>query len=852
MNLNSLKPSSVTNKLNINSKTIIHFIPEFGTSILHHIKSLGLNLNNSIGIVIPTETLKFGGRNFDSKEYFDSVNKFIKNIRIMKSIPPKIPDNKFIIIDHSIPSKAIEHIKNQINEKQALHLLFNHLKFEFQDIKRKMPDAQNNVLISLSQAENGILDVLNQAQVISKLDLNTQFNVFDNFILASINAGEGKATIIPLMGYTEKGDVQVFKTGIAKAKSALFALGPVEINIDLDANDKEKLSPELTKLVNQVTTSAVKETTKKEGQQFKTSVEVNQKELTKILKKYKVKDQNIINNIKVLVDNYINKYQEMKKDLKQEELEYVVLQSINYSIFGTYEVKEEFLDNPNKLIRKLEEVNNFSIPLSYPPSRTAQAVTASDMIGLTESTGPSRHEFEFGQNIHDTTKQLFKSLENKKQSPIKILGIKYEIKDDNLNRTVEYTIKMQNLAGGKKEPYEIKMNMPSLINGKYFKLNGRSYIMSSQQFLNPVTKPKTNEVRLLSHFSTLTLKVINLKHNSSEIQDVLKFITRRYSQLVSSVEYNNKNNNIESITFTDGTLINPYNSNTPYVSGDKKVYYDNGKFIMQHGDEVANLSIGKNEYIYDKLLDIIHRENPSENLTKTARSIPYIELHIQSRRLPLIVYFWQQLGLSAALVKFGIDYEVAEEESKAGSFTGLTFSDSGSEQPKKLFCYPANKRQELIVNGLLKLPKNFQISTKDLGKREIIFEYINERFGTRTVEGLDNNADKWVDPTTEALLNFNEFPTNVNDLISDIGLEKVMNDDPDHPADLSTMRVRQAEVMSHLLYSQLQQAHNKYRKDVEYGFDEAGIWFDSNYVVNNLIGKHAHSQSQGEEGGLTK
>ena len=105
----------------------------------------------------------------------------------------------------------------------------------------------------------------------------------------------------------------------------------------------------------------------------------------------------------------------------------------------------------------------------------------SELISLNKITGPCRHKFEFSNNIHTHVEKLFKTLEDK-TNPIEVLGIKHTIKDNNLNRYIEYEITLKNKVGFK-EPYTIKLNVPYLINDRYFKLNGKEYILSSQQFL---------------------------------------------------------------------------------------------------------------------------------------------------------------------------------------------------------------------------------------------------------------------------------------------------------------------------------------------------------------------------------
>ena len=55
--------------------------------------------------------------------------------------------------------------------------------------------------------------------------------------------------------------------------------------------------------------------------------------------------------------------------------------------------------------------------------------------------------------------------------PIKVLNISYDYVDNNIDRYTEYTINLQN-TDGNKQKYTVKLNIPTVINEKYFKIGG--------------------------------------------------------------------------------------------------------------------------------------------------------------------------------------------------------------------------------------------------------------------------------------------------------------------------------------------------------------------------------------------
>ncbi len=93
------------------------------------------------------------------------------------------------------------------------------------------------------------------------------------------------------------------------------------------------------------------------------------------------------------------------------------------------------------------------------------------------------------------------------------MGFKHEYDDNNLNRTINYQITLRNIAGGFSDPYTVNVKVPALVNDRYFKLNGKNYILSNQQFFIPITKTEPNEARLLTSYAMITMSVVNVKMN---------------------------------------------------------------------------------------------------------------------------------------------------------------------------------------------------------------------------------------------------------------------------------------------------------------------------------------------------
>lgn len=819
MNLKQINKNSIIKKLLINQGAIIHIVPDFDSSLIDYIDELEkiINLNNNFATIIKTGFFKIRSKTLNSRKYFIESQKKLKHThfsKILKTVPTKIPENRFIIIDHSIISKAVGYMSSIITPKQNIFYLFQQLKKEFQDAKTKHPSYENVILFLLKNTqENNLFNLLHQVQVINKDDISLSLNVFDKFALVNINQ-----TILPILGYSSKGNVEIYRNSFSKIKQELEDLKKVEL---LKLDDEKIENP---KKIEKITSEI-----------FRKPEEINQKQLSSILRKYKIKDPVLINNINNSIDNYL---QSNQQKAKREELEQLILKSIHFSIFGHDKIREEYLDDPNKLFSKLIDLNTYSQSIEINEPKSHQLLNPQDLISLKKVTGPIRHEYEFNENIHETIYTLFGNLGKKLDAPVKILSIKHEYNDNNLNRYIEYNIKVKNLTGKFKKPYNLKIKLPALVNQKYFKLNGNNYIMSSQQFLNPITKDRANEVRFISHYNMIRTRVINLKFNVSEISRILEYIEQLYPQLIKKKEQT-------KYIFQDDVIID-ITSNEPFIDpiNNQKIQFEDGKFYLVSNNKIE---INKNDYIFSYLLKIIKEENNHDNLVKGKKAIPYLEVHIMGRKMPLIIYFWQQLGLIETLIKFNVDYDIA---TKTDNPNHLSFKLK--ESKLHLFVYPKNKKQEFLVNGLFTITKNLlNISENKLSDRQELDDFLNSKYGTKTTEMLDLATENMIDPTTKELLDFQDLPTNIIDIISGVVIDKIFNDSVDHPSDLNNVRVRQAEVMSHILYEELFMAYNKYRNDLNRGMSEAQIKLhDDNYVIRDMMGQLKKESTGGSGGSL--
>ncbi len=833
MNVKQLTPTTKTNSLSITNGMILHIIPEFGYSVSELLHNSGLNLSTCSGIVVSPAPIKLGNKTFncrqlhlDAKNILMNKNEMQKSINVFQNIPNKtdtLLNNKFMIIDHSVISQATEYMTEKTNINSGSFFLLQQLKKEFTSLKNKLSNIEHNIvfLLKSKNIENSIVPILEHISTNQQQNIIDNLKAFDKYIF--VNIASPKPIIFPIAYFDKNGKVNINKQNINSISNIYNNSKTID---EIPINDKVK---------SKLNDSVIQPTkTDLDLKNDKISKSVNSSQLSKVLKKYKIKDKTVADNIKNSIDSYLkNKPEEINKN----NIENIILMAVHKTIFNTDEISPEYLNNPVKLFSKLEELNTYTKEISYPKTKQNLAIQP-DVISLNKVTGTVRHEYEFGTDlIHENIKQSFMALEKRTDNPIKIKNIKHTYEDNNLDRYINYEITLQNQTGDNKTPYVVNMKIPSLVNDRYFKLRGKNYVLANQQFFKPLTKTEPNKCRFLSSYAMVTMSVANIKYNISELDKILNYMSLHYPK--SIVKLNSENNKFIYATLKDKAgnefEFNFYDE-IAFTSKYEKLIKseDSGKWQIVKDNKNYDLTIGKVEYLYTKLINIMKSYNPEEFLKKSSRSIPYIQVHVTGIQIPLIIYLWQQLGFLNALKKLNLEYEITDKQPKHAAIPLYL-------KNKTIYIYPTSEREKLIANGLLIIDKKIKFDEKDINNPEQIDDYIKTKCGTRAIYNLNLTTNNIIDPVTKELLEFHDKSTNLIDLVSNEMIHNLLNDQADDLTDLKIYRIRQSEIMFNLIYKELMMAHNRFSSTLKFKKDSK-IYIQDDYVIQCLLGAHQHSK----------
>lgn len=818
--------------LRIEKPTVFLTIPDTNVKSWEHFHDAGIFLSNCKGIVTPNRMIKMGGRPFNGRIHHIDLKKHLqvsqsqgKKINVLSTLnnlknADPLNSNDYYFFDMSVFSQAFKFISSKQDMKLSTFRLFDLIQKEYQRIKKQFPTVSIEILIMMKDTKGKIYELLQNARVNLPANLFPELELYDNFGLVS----NTKGTIIPIF-YKNKFKNAISRINLRRLSDYLETETVANvIEKESPISDEEEVDevPELTKdkdsfekVIDGLKTSKLTADVTEDGTSI--SMQIDNRKLSSVLKKYKITDPDITANVRVALNDYINS----KGDkLNETEAETIVFHAIHHSIYGSDEINPDFIKKPEKLLKKLEGARAHKTPLTFDANTQNNVINPKDIIDIDYTTGAWRQKHEFETSIHENVKKLFSTLEDTTEYPVKVKKIQHEVVDDDNSRLIRYKVTLENINGGKKEPYDVYLNVPSTVNDRYFKLNGVTYIASAQQFMKPVTKTDKDNVRVLTNYSIIRLQLENLKFMPTQIKEIINYIQIKYPNIISDYKEN------ESVTFIDNSTI--------YINDDVRVYEsptdkitinkETQKLTNANGDEINS---GKYEYLYGVMIEKIQIVNADDDLAKSKKSIPYLSLYLGGFRIPFIIFLWHQKGLLSALNDFGIDYEIVSE---AGTAKYVV-----AHKDKYLAIHPSTKRGELLCNGLLafKISKNIE----KLDDPNEIFDVIDQHLGQGALYNIGQISENMIDPITKELLEFEGLPTDLNNLLTTHCVDKLLNDNVEELSDLKVYRARMSEMMLNIMYSQLKMSHNEYKRKVRtMGDNDAKINMFSDFILETIYG----------------
>jgi hypothetical protein len=451
--------------------------------------------------------------------------------------------------------------------------------------------------------------------------------------------------------------------------------------------------------------------------------------------------------------------------------------------------------------------------------------------------------------------KIFSAFENDPEDPMIVQDISIEDSSDKLSFKKRYTVKYKNKHN---KTFTIRVDIPEIIDSKFFYLNGGKKTLTKQIVSLPIIKNKPDEVFVCSNYNKFQInkkgnkldrksdgfiKVLNTHRTKIERSGVKIEVgnnLRNNSKFINTSQYNYLSLYYNEFKFKDGLIIS-FNRKRMSVSSAKKfptlfpIAYNNNKKIIYYlsiEDESVFADSGKilteatipeiketKDFVKvsDNLLDfLIERfdtvfpmsQTLNEELVNSGKNFVYSTIGILKRRISVLMLLAFYKGFFNLLDMYAVDYRITEKREKLNPDEKLErivvpFKDYN-------LVYKSNSKNNMLLHALSEIPTR-EYNVHDLNSTEFYLDYFEDTYKSRNVaKGFKLILDRMIDPITFEVLEELKLPTTITELILEANtmLSNVKFSQKNH---MSNYRIRGMETLPVILFRTLAAEFNIYR-----------------------------------------
>lgn len=438
------------------------------------------------------------------------------------------------------------------------------------------------------------------------------------------------------------------------------------------------------------------------------------------------------------------------------------------------------------------------------------------------------------EKIYDPNDDIINTLYSlsKKRVPVSVRNFNIEDTSTSEDYVYTYDVDMEDVHGTR---FNIKFDVPKLIDNKFMKLRGNEKTMAGQLTLLPISKTDEDTVQIVSNYKKIiiyrhytptgksnvvadkVMKVLNkneFKGLKIKLGDNRK-ICSKYQLPIDFIDFASIYNTIETpkyiIYFNRDTVQNLYHNIIDTKKGvpfayDKEtkdlIYYD-GKKLTEDSDNSFALSLMyllAGEFGSD-FIDLYNKALPSNKYT-------YSRASILGSKIPVILVMALGDGLIKAMDKANIKYKLSEKrivDRKSDNMDAIKFKDG-------YINYQINYASSLLMNGLKDCGTE-AYSLTEINKRATFVDMLDNFGGRLLSDGLDNFYDLMIDNITEEVLEYYKLPTDYTTLLAYANLLLADNKYVKH-VDMAGRRYRSNELIAGYAYQAIADSYGAYRTEL--------------------------------------
>ena len=457
--------------------------------------------------------------------------------------------------------------------------------------------------------------------------------------------------------------------------------------------------------------------------------------------------------------------------------------------------------------------------------------------------------FSSSYNLDDDVVSIFTSMIEKSE-PLSIMSIDKEDKSTSEDYVEQWNVKFEDVNGKR---FTIKMDVPKFVDGRFMKLRGNLKTIQGQLMLLPIIKTDENTAQIVTNYNKIFVRRVNPSNGSKTTKNLSKLtkILNKYngktmtvypgdnsfvcSKYELPVEFADLAGSYSKIEFFDGSYIsfnieqmkalakkehpNDYSDDIVYCyynRNDGEVhgisYRDVSKFIL---DTIQQKAAENKD---DALTDLI-------SFTKGSDKTSYTSASIMNAEIPTIVVMAYSEGLQKAMTKGGVQYHFQETRPKPfESF--IKFKDG-------YIVYKDDVAASLLMSGLSKCDTDLY-SIKDINKKEMWTDFLEDYGGRIKADGLDNFYDLMVDPITKEICKLYKLPS---DYIEMLGYASNLLADTKYNkhVDITGNRIRTNEIVAGYVYKTIANAYGDYKNQLKRNKNGAALSIKQSAVIDAVM-----------------
>lgn len=570
-------------------------------------------------------------------------------------------------------------------------------------------------------------------------------------------------------------------------------------------------------------------------------------------------EEKINQSVEAIVD-YTKNAEEAEKEMDNSiDLKELILQAKNDQddTFKISATRKARMDDLNDKFLKEKIANSTIAELVAIEDTPLQSTNLSSKVETIDDEWANlkKPNFEADYNIDADIMKCLHSLSQNKDVPMSVIDVSVEDRSTSEDSILTYTVHLEDSLGKR---HTLRFDMPKIINKRFLRLRGNDKIIPGQLINLPIIKTDEDTVQVVSNYNKIFITrygqvgkinqstnaliraLTKIKENDYklEVKDDDAVPTPSKIDLGNNAkisakyelpaEYVELSKIFNKITTKDGRVYYFNRDELIHKLEEKKVKIEPSNEFMVIGITKDNQAITVPENgVSTALIDHFGIHKYASTFMKPGARMTYSQASILNSKIPLIVVMAYTAGLTEALKKADIRYELSEKR-PTNTKNYFRFNDG-------FLSFDDNYAPDaaLLVNGLAVINTQ-EYSLTDIDTKAMWLDVLDDFGGRNRADGLDSFANLMMDPITVEVCKTYKLPTDYIEVLAYASSLLTTNKFNRH-TDITGNRFRTNERLVHFLYKSLATSYGMYLREIKNNRKDAKMTMKQSAVIDMAL-----------------